>query len=539
MSGAADHTDGGRPGSGRSRRGWAALAGVVSAAAGLGVAELLAAFVDPASSPVVAAGGAVVDVVPGWLKETAIALFGTADKAVLLIVMGGVLAGGAALAGMIEVRRPPWGAVLLAAVGVAGAAVAATRPGATSTWAVPGVVGVVVAVPLLRVLAATVRPPEATGARTATAAASAQAQAVDRRRFLQLGAIATAGAVLAVIASRAVGAGARAVEAVRATLHLPAPALPAPAVPAGADLHIAGLAPYLTANSGFYRIDTALRVPAVDPEEWTLRVSGLVDAPFELTWAELLALPLQEHHVTLACVSNDVGGDLIGNARWLGYPVRELLARARPRPGADMVLSRSVDGFTAGTPLDVLLDPDRACLLAIGMNGEPLPAVHGFPARLVVPGLYGYVSATKWVTELTVTRFADDVAYWTQRGWSARGPIKLESRIDVPRAGAGVTPSGDGTVVIAGVAWAQHTGISAVEVQVDDGPWVAVTLADTVGPDTWRQWRYAWDAAGAGAGEHTLRVRATDADAVVQTADVAPPAPDGASGWHTVSVSVR
>jgi hypothetical protein len=289
----------------------------------------------------------------------------------------------------------------------------------------------------------------------------------------------------------------------------------------------------VTPNGDFYRIDTALRVPQVDPASWTLRVTGLVDEPFELTLDELLALPLTEHHVTLTCVSNEVGGDLVGNARWLGYPVRDLLSRAGVRDEADMVLSTSADGWTASTPLDVLTDPERACLLAVGMNGEPLPPEHGFPARLVVPGLYGYVSATKWVTELKVTTFADDVAYWSTRGWSERGPIKLASRVDTPRAGA---PVPAGVVTVAGVAWAQHTGVVGVEVRVDDGTWRTATLADTVGPDTWRQWSYAWDATP---GEHRLTVRATDADGRTQTADVAPPAPDGASGWHEVTVRVQ
>jgi DMSO/TMAO reductase YedYZ molybdopterin-dependent catalytic subunit len=322
------------------------------------------------------------------------------------------------------------------------------------------------------------------------------------------------------------------VQAVRDAIRLPAAASTAPPVPGGAELGIDGLDAYVTPNETFYRIDTALRVPQVDPRDWSLTVTGLVDEPFTLTWDDLLALPLQEHHVTLACVSNAVGGNLIGNALWLGYPVRELLARARPRAGADMVLSRSTDGFTAGTPLEVLLEDDRQCLLAIGMNGEPLPPEHGFPARLVVPGLYGYVSATKWVTELKVTRFADDEAYWTPRGWSALGPIKLSSRIDVPRPGDDLPT---GTVTVAGVAWAQHTGISRVEVRVDGGAWVAAELADTVGPDTWRQWRYDWDAAP---GEHVVAVRATDADGVVQVEAEAPPAPDGATGWHTIPLTI-
>src|SRR5690606_38451006 len=212
-------------------------------------------------------------------------------------------------------------------------------------------------------------------------------------------------------------------------IALPAPAVAAEAVAAGAELVVAGLSPYITPNADFYRIDTALQVPSVDPDTWTLKITGMVENEVELDFADLLAKPLVEHMATLACVSNDVGGDLIGNALWLGYPVRDLLARARPQADADMVLSSSVDGWTAGTPLEILTDPERESLLAVGMNGEPLPEQHGFPARLVVPGLYGYVSATKWVTELKVTRFADDEGYWTPRGWSALGPVKLQSRI--------------------------------------------------------------------------------------------------------------
>lgn len=501
----------------------AALAGVVAAAVGFAVAELVAALVAPGSSPLFAAGAGVVDVVPAPLKEWAIATFGTADKAVLLGTMGVVLAAGAALAGWLELRRPPGGSVLLGAVGAVGAVVAATRPGASPAWALPTVVGVVVAVLLLRAEVGTLR---------ATSPTRAAGGGLDRRRFLLVAGLAAAAGVVALATSRAVSAGSRAVTATREALRLPAPSVAAPAVPAGADLGVPGLAPYVTPNDDFYRIDTALRVPQVDPGSWTLRVTGLVDEPFEITLDELLALPLVEHHLTLTCVSNPVGGDLVGNALWLGYPVRDLLARAGVQAGADMVLSTSADGWTASTPLDVLQDEGRECLLAVGMNGEPLPAEHGFPARLVVPGLYGYVSATKWVTELRVTTFADDVAYWSTRGWSERGPIKIASRIDTPRASTSVDA---GEVTVAGVAWAQHSGIEAVEVRVDDGPWERATLAETVGPDTWRQWSYAWDADG---GDHRLTVRATDAEGEVQTADVAAPAPDGASGWHEVDVRV-
>jgi DMSO/TMAO reductase YedYZ molybdopterin-dependent catalytic subunit len=315
-------------------------------------------------------------------------------------------------------------------------------------------------------------------------------------------------------------------------LRLPAPAKPAPPVPAGAELGLPELTPYVTDNDSFYRIDTALQVPVIDPANWSLRITGMVANPFEIDYATLSAKPLVEHMVTLTCVSNEVGGNLAGNALWLGYPIRELLAEARPQQGADMVLSTSDDGWTASTPLEVLTDSDRQALLAIGMNGAPLPLEHGFPVRMVVPGLYGYVSATKWVTELKVTTFAADSGYWTPLGWSARGPIKIASRIDRP----GGRTIEEGLVTVAGVAWAQHTGIAGVEVQIDQDSWQPAQLAEVVGPDTWRQWKFDWTAT---AGEHTITVRATDADGKLQIADFAPPAPDGATGYHQVQVRVR
>lgn len=501
--------------------GWAALAGVLAGAAGLAVAELVAALVAPGASTLFAGGAAVVDAVPPGLKDFAVQWFGTNDKAVLLGSMGVVLAAGAALAGWLELRRPPSGALLIGVVGVVGAVVAMLRPDATPLWALPSIVGIGGAVILLRQAVARLRP---------VADPAESGSVVDRRGFLAVTGIAAGVAVLALAGSRALSAGSAAVNVVREKIRLPAARTPAPAVPAGADLELEGLDPYITPNPEFYRIDTALRVPQLDPQDWSLEVHGMVDEPFTITWAELLELPLEERHVTLACVSNSVGGDLIGNALWLGYPVRALLERAKPQAGADMVLSRSDDGFTAGTPLEVLQDPDRDSLLAIGMNGEPLPVEHGFPARLVVPGLYGYVSATKWVTSLEVTTFAADQGYWTPRGWSALGPIKVQSRIDVPRGSVA-----SGSVTVAGVAWAQHTGIGKVEVRADDGDWVTAELAETVGPDTWRQWRASIDL---DAGDHTLAVRATDADGLVQTEAEAPPAPDGATGWHTINVTV-
>ena len=274
-------------------------------------------------------------------------------------------------------------------------------------------------------------------------------------------------------------------------------------MPAGVDVGVDGVGPWLTPAGEFYRIDTALTVPSVDPSTWSLRIHGMVEQEVTLTWDELLASDLVEAYVTLACVSNPVGGDLISNQKWLGLPIKGLLEKAKPTGDADMVLSTSVDGFTAGTPLAVLMD-GRDALLAIAMDGQPLPFEHGFPVRMVVPGLYGYVSATKWVKDLEVTRFADAQAYWTQRGWSEEGPIKTQSRIDVPKGGKTVPA---GSVVVAGTAWAQHRGVKGVQVRVDDGAWNDATLAADGSIDSWRQWTWTWDASP---GDHKLYVRAFD-----------------------------
>jgi DMSO/TMAO reductase YedYZ molybdopterin-dependent catalytic subunit len=293
-----------------------------------------------------------------------------------------------------------------------------------------------------------------------------------------------------------------------------------------ADLH------YETPNADFYRIDTAIIVPQVDPGDWSLTIDGRVGKPLTITWEDLLKRPMIERYVTLTCVSNEVGGDLIGNARWLGVPVRDLLLEAQPDPEADQVVSWSVDGFTAGTPTAALLD-GRDALIAVAMNGEPLPLEHGFPVRMVVPGLYGYVSATKWLSRLQLTRFADFDAYWVPRGWAQQAPIKTESRIDRPRYGSEI---GAGEYVVAGVAWAQHRGISAVQVRVDGGDWQDATLAEVASIDTWRLWSWSWQATS---GQHVLEVRATDSTGAVQTAALAEPAPDGATGYHSVNVTVR
>ncbi len=507
-----------------------AAAGVASVAFGTGVGELAAAVLAPPSSPFVVVGSLLIDLAPPWAKDAAIALFGTGDKAALLVGIGIVLVAVAAGAGVLESRRPPWGQVVLWILGLVGAVAASTRAGASLLAIAPSAVAAIGAVIALRVLIG--RLPRADVAEGVDGVDGADAAApVDRRRFLGWAGGAVAVGALAALGGYALQAGSRAVTAIRETIALPRPAARA-TVASGADLGIDGLAPVITPNVDFYRIDTALAVPAVEPSTWSLRVHGLVEREVTSTWDELLALPLEESVTTLACVSNEVGGGLIGNAVWLGYPIRELLARAAPTADADMVLSRSVDGFTASTPLPVLED-DRNAILAVGMNGEPLPAEHGFPVRMVVPGLYGYVSATKWVVDLEVTRFDAASAYWTDRGWSERGPIKLSSRIDVPRGGQALTA---GPITVAGVAWHQHVGIEGVEVQVDDGPWEPAELAPAISIDTWVQWHYRWDAA---AGTHTLRARAIDADGEVQTAKRQGVVPDGATGLHERSVEVR
>jgi DMSO/TMAO reductase YedYZ molybdopterin-dependent catalytic subunit len=352
---------------------------------------------------------------------------------------------------------------------------------------------------------------------------------IDRRRFFLTGATGVAAALVAGSAGRVFARRFEA-DASRAAVRLPSTAaIPEP--PAGTNLRVPGLSPFITPNEDFYRVDTALLVPAVKAEGWQLRVHGMVERELTLTFDQLMARPLVARDITLACVSNEVGGEYVGNARWLGALLKEILEDAGVDPLADQLVSRSVDGFTAGTPTSVVMD-GRDALLAIAMNGEPLPLDHGFPVRMVVPGLYGYVSATKWLVDIELTTFDAFDAYWIRRGWAQQAPIKTQSRIDTPRPEARARA---GTVPVAGVAWAQHRGIAAVELRVDGGPWIPAELSveDTV--DTWRQWLVRWDAT---AGEHELQVRATDQTGMVQSEEHAPPFPDGATGYHSVKVQV-
>jgi DMSO/TMAO reductase YedYZ molybdopterin-dependent catalytic subunit len=509
----------------------AAAAGVLAAGAMFGVAHAVAAVVDPPSSPFSSLGDTFIDLTPEWLKELAISLFGTNDKTALLVGMVLVIVLLAATTGMLSLRRPGTAQGVVLALGLVAGLAAVSRPQTGQLAIVPSLVGAAVGAFALGRMVAPIRtwlPPDPAPPQTG---ADLAARGASRRAFL--GAVAATGAVaMLAAATGALLSGAKSTAAAVRALVLPKPAKPAPPVPADAQSPVAGVVDVVTPNSDFYRIDTAFSVPQVDPASWRLRVHGLVDHEVTLTFDDLLSADLVEGYVTLTCVSNAIGGGLAGNAKWLGLPVRQVLAMAGPHADADMVLSTSVDGFTASTPLQALTD-GRNALLAVGMNGEPLPAEHGFPVRMVVPGLYGYVSATKWVTDLEVTRFADAKSYWTVRGWSPRGPIKTASRIEVPRSGASVPA---GPVDVGGTAWAQHTGISAVQVQVDDGPWQQATLAGDISIDSWRQWSWHWP--DARSGRHLLRVRATDAAGVTQPEQHTDPFPDGATGWHEVSVFV-
>lgn len=493
------------------------LDGVAAGVLGIGLASLLAWFFDVLGwaggipSPLPALGAAFIDHTPSWLKDLAVQVFGTADKLALGVGMGLVVAALSAGLGALAARRLT--GALLGFAGLVGVVLLAvlTRPGATVTDSLPTLSGGAVGLVLLR------------GNATDATAGGAGISRLPRRVLLQicLGVLALAAGLWGVT---------RRARLERQQITLPPPVDPAPE-PAGADLAEPGVPAWEVPADEFYRIDTAIVAPSLTTQEWQLRVRGLVEQEITLDWEALVAKPLIERYVTLSCVSNEVGGSLVGNARWTGWPVRDLLAQARPTGGADMVLSRSVDGWTAGTPLTALTD-SRDALLAVGMNGEPLPVEHGYPVRLVVPGLYGYVSATKWVTELHVTTFAADEGFWTPRGWSALGPIKTQSRIDVPRPGASVPA---GRVVLAGVAWSPHRGIRAVQVQTDADPWQPAQLAVEPTLDAWRQWRYLWQATP---GSHTVRVRAQDGSGQWQTGESQPPAPDGATGWHTVVVRV-
>ena len=497
------------------------LVGLAAGGAGLAIGEIAAAFVGGAqAAPAIAVGQKAIALTPQWLEQFAIRNFGTNDKTVLLAGVYAVIAVFSAAIGVLARRHLTAASWLAAAFGATAVYCAAGEANAQAGTLLPSLVGGLAGLLALRWLTGL-------GARASEGAAG-------RRAFL-LGVAGTAAGAAAggfgaldVIDNRYDAGPVQAAE----TARLPKPAVVLPPPPASVHPPVPNLEPFFTPNSSFYRVDTALTVPQVDPADWTLRIHGMVDRPLEISFAELLKMPLVEHDMTLTCVSNPVGGPYVGNARWLGAPLAPILRQAGIQSGAQQIFATSTDGMTIGSPVEATLD-GREAMLAVAMNGEALPLEHGFPVRMLIPGLYGYVSATKWVVDLNITTWAAQSAYWVNGGWSQQAPVKTASRIDVPGDGASVAA---GTVTVAGTAWATHRGIAAVELQIDDDAWVETTLATADTPDTWRQWSYTW--AGAPSGSHTLTVRATDGTGTLQTATPMDPAPNGATGYHQISVQV-
>ena len=515
----------------RPRGWWYALGTVLSAAAGAGLGHLVAGFVSPEASPVLAVGSTVIDLTPTPVKEWAVAHFGTSDKPILIgsVAIGTLLI--AAGIGFVARNHRTLGLALLGALAMTSVFAAVLRPTSGSVDMLPGFVTAVAGVFLAnwylgmldRLGAADADPLAGAGAdRTAFEDGRS-----DRRHVLAaaagLGVVAAAGGAI----GQSLGRGASP-EAVT----LPAAAQPLAALPPGLDGTVRGISSFRTPNADFYRVDTSLVIPRVSTDGWTLTIDGDVEHPYSLTFAELLTMPLVEADITLTCVSNEVGGQYVGAARWLGVRTRDLLERAGIKPGVDQIFSHSTEGMTISTPVQALTD-DRNALVAIAMNGAPLPAMHGFPARLVTPGLYGFVGATKWLTRMQATTYAANSAYWTDRGWATDSPILTQSRIDTPR---GLNTLDTGRVVIGGVAWAQHRGIAKVEVRVDGNSWQEARLGPDAGIDYWRQWYLPWDALP---GRHQLTVRATDLNGDVQPEQETPPFPKGATGWHTIVVIIK
>ncbi len=531
---------------------WAAVAGLVSGAVFLAVAELFALLLARTASPILAVGGFVIDIVPQPFKEFAIATFGEYDKIALLAGLGLAVVIASAIGGILQLVRPPLGVVVVVIAGALSTAAIVTRAGVSPLAFVPPVLGTVAGAVILVLLtrrlqrwraAATASVPAKSTAEPTTPPITkpsptdmpkksvADAQ-MGRRGFFALTAIAGVSAVVVGVASRVVSMTVSSVESIRKALTLPSPRSTV-TVPEGAELDVPGLSPLYTPNKDFYRVDTALTVPTIDPDTWRLVIDGMVDQRVEMSFQDILDMGLDEYSITLTCVSNEVGGELVGSAKWLGVPIRDVLKKAGVKADADMVLSRSVDGYTASTPLSSLTDENLDAILAVAMNGEPLPLEHGFPVRMVVPGLYGYVSATKWLTELKVTTFDKDEAYWTPRGYSAEAPIKFSSRVDTPKLGSAIEA---GRTPIAGVAWAQSVGIERVEVSIDDGEWISATLSTPVNDDTWVQWFVDWDATP---GTHYVAVRAVNKNGDLQIEERAPIAPDGSSGWQRSLIRVN
>ena len=496
--------------------------GVLAAIVGIAAGHLVAALIDPASSPVLAIGSTVIDLTPTPVKEWAVARFGTADKPILV---GSVMVGAALLAavgGILARRRFALGAgVLVALVTLAGLA-AVLRPTAGPLDALPALATALTGVGVLWWLTRSADG----GTPDASAAETRGGSATRRGVLIAVGASAALAAVMG-----GVGRFVTSLRADPADVTLPAPTDPAPPFPKGLDDKIDGIASFRTPNADFYRIDTRLSLPTLGVEDYELVIDGDVDEELSFSFDDLKNMDLIERDITLTCVSNDVGGPYVGGARWLGVRLTDLLDLAGVGDKADQILSTDVDGMTISTPLKVATD-GRDAMIAIGMNGEALPREHGFPVRMVVPGLYGYVSACKWITRMTLTTYDEQQAYWTERDWAIDGPIKISSRIDTPKSFDEIDA---GDTFIAGVAWAQDRGIAKVEVQIDGADWQEAKLGPSAGVDYWRQWYLPWNAES---GQHTLAVRAVDQDGTVQTPAKAMPFPNGSSGYQSIITRV-
>ncbi|HSS25501.1 MAG TPA: molybdopterin-dependent oxidoreductase [Mycobacterium sp.] len=502
------------------------IAGVAAASVSLGVAQLVGIPFGARADARAAIGSVVVDLTPGPIKEWAIQTLGSQDKLFLAVVVLVVIATIAAIAGTLETQRRPLGSAVIAAAGVLGCIAVLSRQGATALDTIPTVVGAACGVAALRLFTRRFWP----GLGDPEDRADHDQPDAGRRRFVMFGLLGfgvISGVVGAVI-TRLV----HSVAADRNSFTLPRPRISAPPIPADVQPNGVALPSFVTASADFYRVDTALSVPQLSHGDWRLRIHGMVDREATYSFDNLGDFDVVEMVTTLTCVSNPVGGRLISTGVWTGYRVADLLAVAGVHADADMMLSTSIDGFTVGTPVEALTD-GRDALLAVGLNGQPLPIEHGYPARLVVPGLYGYVSATKWVVEMELTRFDRTEAYWTRQGWAPRGPIKTESRIDVPKGGQKVPM---GPVVFGGVAWAQNRGVRLVEVRIDSGVWQPAELGANYSNETWRLWSFPWQAKSLG--PHTITVRATDNTGAAQTPDQVGTVPDGATGWHTVDFTV-
>ena len=499
----------------------AAWAGIIAGSAALGATELLAGLIPGAPSVVLEIGSFLISLQPPGAKQIVVDLFGTADKLALnvAIVLGALVI--AAVLGILARYHRSWTNAGFTGIAALGLLASLRDPLVDGLLAlVAAVIGVVVAYNLIGWLL-----------RLATPSGDGEMPDWGRRRFIGtsvgVAAVALAGGGLGrmLLNSRA--------EAAPTAAGIPPAVDPVAVLPAGSKLAVDGITPLVVANRDFYRIDTNLLTPRVDAATWTLSIDGMVDSPFKLTYPELLAMEMHEEYVTIACVSNEVGGDLVGNALWKGVRLRELLDRAGVQSGASQVVGHSFDGWTAGFPTAWLDDPNREALVAVAMNGDPLPAEHGFPARLIVPGLYGYVSATKWLTTIGLTTLEAFNGYWVPLGWAKEAPILTQSRIDVPKRGESVSA---GQVAVAGVAWAPDRGVTKVEVQVDSDAWATAELSAPISDATWVQWLFRW---GATPGNHVLSVRATDGTGEVQTDEITRPAPSGARGHHTISVQVN